>query len=371
MFSLSEYPLLLIFSVSLIASYAILATSHWHGKYSMDSLAGIQRFHEHLTPRIGGLAVMLALGVGVLILGGEPKQLLKTIFILGFFVFSFGFTEDLTKQVSVPIRLWASFMPAVIAYFLTGTVLREIGWLPFDYLLSFSTFAIIFTAFAVGGLTHAINIIDGFNGLCSWVSIWALLAMMTIALQVGDIALALVIPIIIASILGFLVFNWPFGKIFLGDGGSYLLGVCVAWCSILLATRNSEVSPFALFLICTYPITEVLYSIYRRRKSRKASGQPDRLHLHQLIAMVYIYWGLSWPRSLVLKNSLSGFVISLFTVPPALTAVVFHDRPPMILAAIAFFVVSYCALYQYVLAKAQTLPALSPSEGNQEGARSA
>ena len=350
---LGEIPAdLTVLLVSVLVCFLIKLTAHWHGKYSIDNLEGVQRFHETTTPRIGGLAIIFALGVGVLVLHDEPKQLLRTLFILGFFVFSFGFTEDITKQVSVAIRLWAGFMPALIGYFMSGVVLRSVGWEPVDALLQFNPVAIIFTAFAMGGVTHAINIIDGFNGLCSWASIWALTAIMCVAIQVGDTSLAMMLPIMIAGITGFLLFNWPFGKLFLGDGGSYLLGLCVGWCSVLLAVRNPTVFPFTLLLVCVYPVTEVLYSMYRRNKSGKATGQPDRMHLHQLVAMVYIYPSLNQiTSSPVLKNSLTGFVMSLLMIPTACIAVLFYDRPPIILLAIALFAAIYVVFYRNLLAK--------------------
>ena len=350
-FTIATIPL--VFLVSFLFAGLIVATSKWHGKYSYDALVGVQRFHEKATPRIGGLAIILALAIGVLVLQGESKQLLRILFILGFFVFSFGFTEDITKQVSVAVRLWAGFMPAVIAYFLNGTTLHSIGWAPVDYLLGFPSAAILFTAFAVGGVTQSINIIDGFNGLCSWVTTWSLLAIMAIALQVGDVELAGIIPVVLAAIFGVLLINWPFGKIFLGDGGSYLLGLCVAWCSVLLATRNSSVTPFALFLICIYPITEVLYSMYRRKKHKKSTGQPDRLHLHQLIAMTYVYSGIAKGHSSVMKNSITGFLVSLLSVASGVVAALFYDQPPVILGAIAVFVLAYLLLYRWVLAKSK------------------
>ena len=350
---LGEIPAdLTVLLVSVLVCFLIKLTAQWHGKYSIDTLEGVQRFHETATPRIGGLAIIFALGVGVLVLHDEPKQLLRTLFILGFFVFSFGFTEDITKQVSVAIRLWAGFMPALIGYFMSGVVLRSVGWEPVDALLQFNPVAIIFTAFAMGGVTHAINIIDGFNGLCTWASIWALTAIMCVAIQVGDTSLAMMLPIMIAGIAGFLLFNWPFGKLFLGDGGSYLLGLCVGWCSVLLAVRNPTVFPFTLLLVCVYPVTEVLYSMYRRNKSGKATGQPDRMHLHQLVAMVYIYPGFNQiTSSSVLKNSLTGFVMSLLMIPTACIAVLFYDRPPIILLAIALFAAIYVVFYRNLLAK--------------------
>jgi len=178
-----------------------------------------------------------------------------------------------------------------------------------------------------------------------------------IAMQVGDASLAIMLPIIIASIFGFLLFNWPLGKLFLGDGGSYLLGLCVAWSSVLLAVRNPEVFPFTLFLVCVYPITEVLYSMYRRKRGRKSTGQPDRLHLHQLVAVVFIYPNLSQTSNSVLKNSITGFIMSLLMLPAACIAIMFYDRPPIILGAITVFIVLYAVFYRTLLGKLQVIEA--------------
>lgn len=350
-----------VFILSLIVCAIIVCTTRWHGKFSFDHLEGVQKLHEQPTPRIGGLAIMLALASAVLLLEAEPKSILKTLFILGFIVFSFGFTEDLTKKVSVALRLWASFMPAILGYFLAGITLRQIGFEPFDFLLQFTPVALLFTAFAVGGVTHAINIVDGLNGLCSWVSIWALGAIFAIAIQVADPALALCIMIIVASILGFLIFNWPLGKIFLGDGGSYLLGLCVAWMSVLLTVRNPQVSPFALLLICIYPVTEVLYSIFRRRRSKQSPGLPDQLHLHQLFTKSFVY-PYFHSLSKTSKNSLGGFLLSLLMILPGMCAALLYEQPLALIAASGLFISVYLVLYWWCFYRSTTgLDLPSPS----------
>lgn len=337
---------------SIIVCVLILFTVRWHGRFSLDHTAGVQRVHEKSTPRIGGVAIITALGVGVMQLDEESRSILEAQFVLGFILFSFGLIEDLTKKVSVALRLWAGFIPGVLGYFLAGVSLNHVGWAPLDWALSFTPVAVLFGAFAVGGLTHAINIIDGFNGLCAGVSLWALSAIMVIALQVGDTALILSILVIVASIAGFLLFNWPFGKIFLGDGGSYLLGFCVAWSSVLLAMRNPEVSPFALLLICIYPITEVLYSMVRRLQAKRSTGQPDRLHLHQLVASAWIYPCCGGLQG-VLKNSLTGLIMSLMMVLPVLLATLFYQQTFILFLCCMVFVLAYHLSYRITLSHAQ------------------
>src|SRR5258707_10042434 len=84
--------------------------------------------------------------------------------------------------------------------------------------------------------------------------------------------------------LEFMAWNYPKGKIFLGDGGAYLLGFWLAELAVLLVARNPDVSPWFPLLLLVYPIFETLFSIYRRCFLHgRSSGDADALHFHQLI----------------------------------------------------------------------------------------
>ncbi len=88
----------------------------------------------------------------------------------------------------------------------------------------------------------------------------------------------------IYAILGFFLWNYPFGYIFLGDGGAYLLGFLSASIGILLVNRHPEVSPWFPFLLVLYPVWETLFSIYRRKFLRRhPPHMPDASHFHQLL----------------------------------------------------------------------------------------
>lgn len=108
--------------------------------------------------------------------------------------------------------------------------------------------SIIFTIISITGLSNAYNIIDGFNGLASMVSIICLLAIGYIAFKTNDINLAAACLIVIGSIGGFFIWNYPKDLIFLGNGGAYLIGFLIASFSILLVLHNPNVSP----LDCTF-----------------------------------------------------------------------------------------------------------------------
>ena len=111
----------------------------------------------------------------------------------------------------------------------------------FDYLLSSPIVALIFTAFAITGITNAYNIIDGFHGLSSMVANIALMATGYLALSLNDRTIAQLCFVMVGANLGFFIWNYPRGLIFLGDGGAYLLGFWTAVASTLLIVRHPEI----------------------------------------------------------------------------------------------------------------------------------
>ena len=88
--------------------------------------------------------------------------------------------------------------------------------------------------------------------------------------------------LLIASVLGFMVLNFPTGKIFLGDGGAYALGHMTVWSAIILISNETKVSPFSILLIFFWPVADTGLAIWRRWKLGTPTDRPDRLHFHQL-----------------------------------------------------------------------------------------
>jgi UDP-N-acetylmuramyl pentapeptide phosphotransferase/UDP-N-acetylglucosamine-1-phosphate transferase len=140
------------------------------------------------------------------------------------------------------------------------------------------------TVLAVAGIANAINIIDGFNGLASVVTICMLISLDYVALQVNDMFVLVAALIVAGAAAGFLVWNYPGGWIFLDDGGAYFLGFMLGELSILLVMRNHQVSTWYAALLLIYPVFKTLFSVYRRLFVRgKSPGMPDGIHLHSLI----------------------------------------------------------------------------------------
>jgi UDP-N-acetylmuramyl pentapeptide phosphotransferase/UDP-N-acetylglucosamine-1-phosphate transferase len=307
------------FVASLAFCILLVLTKSWHGSLSMDANEGIQKFHSTPTPRIGGLAIVAALWVAWLNAPAELKSLIGVFLLAGLPAFIFGLAEDLTKKVSVLQRLLATMASGLLAWWLTDYSLTRVDVWGIDYLLSFSLVSVLFTSFAVGGVANSINIIDGFNGLASTTSCLAFASFALIAYQVGDRQLAAISLVLAACVWGFFWVNWPYGKIFLGDGGSYLVGFSLAWVAVMLIERNPQVSAFAALLICVHPVTEVLFSVYRRKIKKMHLGHPDKMHFHSLIKQRYVR---KWfpGGSADGRNSITGLLVGLMTLTAGILA---------------------------------------------------
>jgi len=276
-----------------------------HGVLTLDFTDGIQKFHTAPTPRVGGIPIVLGLIVAWGKAPADIQQMLTPILFAGMPAFIFGVAEDVTKRVGVMQRLLATMASGLLAWWITDYSLTRVDVWGVDWLMKFTLVSVIFTAFAVGGVANAINIIDGFNGLASTMSSLAFVGYAMIAWQVGDHNLAGVALVCAACVWGFFWVNWPFGKIFLGDGGSYFIGFALAWVAVMLIERNPSVSAFAALMVCAHPVTEVLFSIFRRRIKKLHPGHPDRLHFHSLVKQRYVrrWFG---NMSNAVRNSITG-----------------------------------------------------------------
>ena len=268
---------------------------HIHNHISGDNdYDAPQKFHNTNISRIGGLAILISLLFGGILRyfleesGGTEIMLLVLVSLPAFLV---GLPEDLTKKAGINIRFLGICISAILGGLIFNTWIRSTGIEVLDPIFLMPFVSIAFTVFAVCGLTNAYNIIDGFNGLASMVGILTLLSLSYIGFQVNDSLVFILGMVLIGAILGFFFWNYPKGKIFLGDGGAYLIGFWIALLTILLVTRNNSVSPLYALLVNAYPVVETLFTIWRRKfHQNKNPGIADDMHLHTLIYRRAIKW---------------------------------------------------------------------------------
>ena len=332
------------FAASFALCVLLVITKRWHGALTMDVTDGIQKFHTAPTPRVGGIPIVLAVCVAWWVATADVQDMLFPILLAGMPAFVFGVVEDITKRVGVMQRLLATMASGLLAWWITDYSISRIDVWGVDALLKFTIVSVIFTAFAVGGVANAINIIDGFNGLASTMVTLGFMGYALIAWQVGDTTLASVSLILGACVWGFFWVNWPFGKLFLGDGGSYFIGFALAWVAVLLIERNPGVSPFAALTICVHPVTEVLFSIFRRKVRKDHPGMPDRLHFHSLVKRRYVArWFGHYSNDV--RNSITGAMIGFMTLTAVVLASLTHASVAGSVAAFVGLSMGYVAIY--------------------------
>jgi UDP-N-acetylmuramyl pentapeptide phosphotransferase/UDP-N-acetylglucosamine-1-phosphate transferase len=218
-----------------------------------------------------------------------------------------------------------------------------------DWLLSFGLPSLLFTAFAIGGIANAINIIDGVHGLASGSAILILSGFALVAWQVGDTQILGIALVSIGSLAGFFLLNFPMGRIFLGDAGAYTVGFLLAVLAVMLPARNAELSPLIGLLALAYPVTETLVSIHRRMVRKGAHpGRPDRLHLHSLIYRSRarrLAQSLDSPH---LRNALSGLLMMGLPLLSSGLMVMFGKDTGWTLSSLVAMVVVYLTIYRKV-----------------------
>lgn len=331
-------------AASFVLCVLLVLTKRWHGALTMDHMEGIQKFHTAPTPRIGGVPIVIGLVVAWGKAPADIQALITPILFAGLPAFIFGVLEDITKRIGVMQRLLATMASGLLAWWITDYSLTRVDIWGVDWLLGFTLVSALFTAFAVGGVANSINIIDGFNGLASTASVLAFLGYAMIAWQVGDLQLAGLALVLGACVWGFFWVNWPLGKIFLGDGGSYFIGFALAWVAVMLIERNPGVSAFAALVVCVHPVTEVLFSIYRRKIKKTNPGHPDRLHFHSLVKRRYVARWFGHYSSRI-RNSITGALVASMTVTAVMAANLFYDHVALSAAAFVGLALGYVAIY--------------------------
>jgi UDP-N-acetylmuramyl pentapeptide phosphotransferase/UDP-N-acetylglucosamine-1-phosphate transferase len=344
---------LLAFAVSAAVTLLLVRSASLHRKHTGDSdFSKPQKMHVAPVPRVGGLGIVLALfGWAIWLYGagrGEMASLVTALLICAAPAFVAGFIQDCSEAVTPRGRLVATALSAVLAFYVLELGLNYTAIPGLDWVVGFALGSLVVTVFTVTGIAHAVNIIDGFNGLASMCVMLMLGAVAYVAFQVEDPLVGVIALAAIGAVLGFFLWNFPSGLIFMGDGGAYFLGFLVAELSILLLNRNPEVSPLFPLLVCVYPVFETLFSIYRRWLLRdRPAHLPDGIHLHSLIYRRVMRWALAEGNAKVStqRNSMTSPVLWLLCMLSIVPAVLWWSRTAWLGWCLLAFGVTYVVLY--------------------------
>jgi UDP-N-acetylmuramyl pentapeptide phosphotransferase/UDP-N-acetylglucosamine-1-phosphate transferase len=322
----------------------------WHKKFyrnfGLKTYKAIQRIHLNETPRLGGLIFILSLTSFVAFSNtNESIHLLKIILICLIPIVLIGLKEDLFHNVKPVIRLLALLfvgglfraqfkgpLPILTDIPLIGKLLLLQGGISIFYILSMTAIA------------NGMNLIDGVNGLCGAVALSILSALLFLSYKTADITMLSLIFSMILFLIPFMLMNYPYGRIFLGDLGAYSLGLIVSMLTIILFGRHPEISPWGAVLILIYPVTEVVFSLLRRMVKGVPIYLPDTAHLH----LKLFHFFRPQPHYKKIANALVTPALSSLWLFPLLTISWVNPKPLFIWIAIILFITLYFILYTLV-----------------------
>ncbi len=291
---------------------------------------GGRKLHRSPIPRLGGIAIFLAYGVSFLVLLALPL--------------------NAGRLVTVELGLVARLAPAALVIFAVGVVDDVWGLPAWQKLVgqlaaAGAAHAAGVTLIGVGGyvlpdwaqlpltiawlvlLTNAINLIDGMDGLATGVGLFAALTMLTSALLVGNIPLAMATVPLAAALLGFLRYNFNPATIFLGDCGSLLIGFLLGCFGLIWSQKSATLlGVTAPLLALAIPLLDVFLAIVRRFLKRQSIFGADRGHIHHrlldrglsvrqaalLLYGVALLFAILSLVSSVTQESYAGLILVLF-----------------------------------------------------------
>jgi UDP-N-acetylmuramyl pentapeptide phosphotransferase/UDP-N-acetylglucosamine-1-phosphate transferase len=338
--------MLLSILISLILTLVIiLLPKKW--VTDLDDLTGVQKFHHQPTPRIAGIPVFMSFFIGLWYI--DLQEVSYAFLLLASLpVFVSGVIEDIIVRVSPLKRMISTLVSIVMVFILLNVGIASLGFTPIDYLLSNSIVSLLFTLLVVGGVVNAINIIDGYNGLMTGYSIFVLIAIAYVANILGDGLIVQLSLILIASLSGVFIFNFPFGRIFMGDGGAYFIGFMMATIGLMLGIRNDEVSHWFILLLFIYPLYETTFSVYRRKIIHDTDAtQPDANHLHSLVYRKLISCD-RFKHNKVICNSMTAPVMWLLSLVGIAPAIIWFDNQTALIIWAFVFMLVYTIIYKYI-----------------------
>ena len=241
-----------------------------------------QTLHIRSVSRFGGIAIFLSLLLVSLIDSSENYQFMRMALYCSSPIFILGILDDLQVEIKPIVRLLIVFPSAFLSYYFLGTEAYSVDIPYVDSLFEFKIFSIVFICFALAGMVNAFNMIDGINGLVLLYSLTICVLILLFQSSSSSPDINLFFVAIFFAILAVFILNFPYGRIFLGDGGAYFLGIMLS-IGVIKYYQINALSPWYVFSVFIYPITDVFFSIFRRIISKASAVKPDSKHLHHIV----------------------------------------------------------------------------------------
>lgn len=304
-----------------------------------------RKIHRSVIPHLGGIGMVMGVAAGLgtlvalLVVAGQPvPHLFLDMLVPVGMIIVLGLADD-TRNLKARQKLFVQIAAALIVA-VSGIHLL-VGWAIFD---SHLLFVILLTAFYLVGTSSSVNLVDGLDGLAAGVSFLSAAAFGVTAALVGASAPVWISLALAGACLGFLIYNFPPGKIFMGDTGSLFLGILlgILACSITMA-KPAATTFFGVSLILAVPILDSWLAIARRLALHRPVFEADHLHIHHVLTS----FGFSARQTLAVLYSIQALMAVLGTL-----AVVGFVLP--VVAGVALFALAFSTFYRMMVVSRET-----------------
>jgi UDP-GlcNAc:undecaprenyl-phosphate/decaprenyl-phosphate GlcNAc-1-phosphate transferase len=271
-----------------------------------------RKVHTRIMPRLGGLGIYAAfIGAYFAVQPFIPeglfrhydKNLINAMLAGGSIIVLIGALDD-RFELSAKVKLLGQIIAACVVVFGFGVKIDLLN-IPFGEAMQpvASWISIPITILWIVGVTNAINLIDGLDGLAAGVSAIAIGTILVMAAVMGFAPVILLSALLLGGVIGFLVYNFHPAKIFMGDTGSLFLGFGLATLSMLGFKQVTMVSFVTPLLIIGVPLSDTFFAIVRRWINKKPIFAPDKGHLHHCLREL----GFSHRRTVLIIYAIATF----------------------------------------------------------------
>lgn len=304
---------------------------------NINPLDQIQDIHQGNPSRLGGMIIILFFFTYKILFLNE----LNIFFWCSIFIVIPAFLEDLRISIKPIVRFLTTLISCLVLV-MTFPSLPQFDFEILDTFLNNRIFQIFFFTFAIATVINGQNIIDGANGLSAFSSLSIFISLLILGYHLGDNKLINTSLISIFLISSFLIFNYPFGKVFLGDAGSYFLGLLASYTVIDLFTKYPELPTFSAVTIIFYPTLEVIFSYFRKIfYERYSPFKADNKHLHLKI----FYLNLEKGKGYLLSNALVAPSLCFIWLSPVILLPFSLYFPKLVILLVFFIFCIYLFLY--------------------------
>ena len=306
-FMSTKYPLIGLFITYTILSFYWIRIFKF---FKLETYNNIQRVHQSEVPRVGGLFIYIFLWFIWFFFFVENKFIFNVLVSsIPFFIISIK--EDIFHNTEPNSRLFFMTISCFIFFYINPIDFPIVNIPIIGEFISFKTINLLFFTFSILVLMNGMNLIDGMNGLFSFTPLIQLLTLLYLSFIYEDNEILNLTIIFILPLIVFVIFNFPIGKIFVGDFGAYFYGFLNSILTIYFFGKHSDLLSWLAILILFYPCMELLFSFTRKIIQNKSPLEPDNQHLHTLINKK-----LKKHLNINFANSCTTLILSIFWLAP-------------------------------------------------------